>query len=75
MSDARRIGDRDPDTAIIADTIEVIGDLGYGSLIMDKTLHRNVEYVLGENETIPGFANWTVSMLKNSITLWKWPSE
>ena len=51
VSDARRQGDIDPDTAIIADTMKVIGNSGYGSLIMDKTKHRDVQYVQGENET------------------------
>lgn len=51
VSDARRQGDADPDTAIIADTMKVIGNAGYGSLIMDKTKHREVKYVQGENET------------------------
>ncbi len=51
VSDARRHGDTDPDTAIIADTMKVIGNSGYGSLIMDKTKHRDVKYVQGENET------------------------
>ncbi|MCG8047362.1 MAG: hypothetical protein N0E48_17320, partial [Candidatus Thiodiazotropha endolucinida] len=51
VSDARRQGDIDPDTAIIADTMKVIGNSGYGSLIMDKTKHREVKYVQGENET------------------------
>lgn len=51
MSDARRMGDRDPKTAIITDTMKVIGCSGYGSLIMDKTKHTNVHYVQCENET------------------------
>ena len=51
VSDARRQWDIDPDTAIIADTNKVIGNSGYGSLIMDKTKHRAIKYVQGENET------------------------
>ena len=51
VSDARRQGDVDPDTAIIADTNKVIGNSGYCSLIMDKTKHREIKYVQGENET------------------------
>ena len=62
VSDARRLGDKDLDTAIIADTNKVIGNSGYGSLIMDKTKHRDVNYVQGENEAClkvndPGFKN------------------
>ena len=51
VSDARRQGDTDPDTAIIVDTMKLIGSSGYGSLIMDKTKHSDVKYVQGENET------------------------
>lgn len=51
VSDARRNGDRDPNTTIIADTMKVIGNSGYGSLIMEKTKHRNIDYIQGENET------------------------
>ena len=41
----------DPDTLILADTNKVIGNSAYGSLIMDKTKHRYIKYVQGENET------------------------
>ena len=51
VSDARRLGDDAPDTAIIADTMRVIVNSGYGSLIMDKTRHRDIQYLQGENET------------------------
>ena len=51
VRDARRQGDINPETAIIADRMKVIGNSGYGSLIMDKTKHREVKYVQGENET------------------------
>ncbi|WAR06799.1 hypothetical protein MAR_016757 [Mya arenaria] len=51
LSEARRQGDADPDTAIIAETNKVIGNSSYGSLIMNKTKHSDVQYVQGENET------------------------
>ena len=51
VSDARRQGDIYPDTAIIADTMKVIGNVGYGFLIMSKKKHRFIQYVQGENET------------------------
>jgi hypothetical protein len=47
VSQARRSGDIDPDQAIIADTMKLIGNSGYGSLIMDKEKHQNVLYVQG----------------------------
>ena len=51
VSDARRQVDLDPNTAIIANTMKVIGNSGYGSLIMDKTKHREIMYVQGKNAT------------------------
>ncbi|KAJ8300697.1 hypothetical protein KUTeg_022216 [Tegillarca granosa] len=51
VSNARREGDKNQDTAIIADTMKVIGNSAYGSMIMDKHKHRDIIYVQGENET------------------------
>jgi hypothetical protein len=51
VSDARRRGDVDKNTTILADTMKVIGNSAYGSLIMDKTKHRVMSYVQGENQT------------------------
>ena len=47
---ARRVGDTDPAKMIIADTMKLIGNSAYGSLIMDKEKHRTVKYVLGKDE-------------------------
>ncbi len=49
VSKARREGDISPDLSIIADTMKLIGNSGYGSLIMDKTKHRKIEYKRVEN--------------------------
>ncbi|KAJ8310174.1 hypothetical protein KUTeg_012039 [Tegillarca granosa] len=51
VSSCRRNADENPDTSIIADTMKVIGNSAYGSLIMDKAKHRNIVYVQGENKT------------------------
>ncbi|KAJ8319270.1 hypothetical protein KUTeg_004361 [Tegillarca granosa] len=48
LSEARWLGDAHPDKSIIADTMKLIGNLGYGSLIMDKTKHKDVVYVQDE---------------------------
>ena len=48
VSDARRAGDIDPDQAIIADTMKLIGNSGYGSLIMNKEKHQEVAYIQGK---------------------------
>ncbi len=49
VSNARRAGDSSPDLAIIADTMKLIGNSAYGSMIMDKTKHRKIDYKRGEN--------------------------
>ncbi|KAJ8306861.1 hypothetical protein KUTeg_014945 [Tegillarca granosa] len=51
VSESRRLGDINAEKAIIADTMKLIGNSAYGSLIMDKTKHRKIEYVEGENKT------------------------
>ena len=45
VSGARRQGDIDPYTSVIADTMELLGNSGYGSLIMNKENHQS-EFVL-----------------------------
>lgn len=50
VSDARRQGDQHPDMAIIGETKKMIGNSGYGSLVMDKTRHRTIKYVQGEKQ-------------------------
>jgi very-short-patch-repair endonuclease len=47
ISDARRTGDVDPSKAIIADTMKLLGNSAYGSMIMDKTRHQTVKYING----------------------------
>ena len=47
VSDARRAGDLDNAQKIIADTMKLIGNSGYGSLIMDKERHCNTLYAEG----------------------------
>ena len=47
VSDARWAGDVDKDQEIIADTMKLIGNSGYGSLIMDKEKHQDTLYAQG----------------------------
>ena len=47
VSDARRAGDVDEDQKIIADTMKLIGNSAYGSLIMDKEKHQETTYAEG----------------------------
>ena len=44
VSDARRAGDRDPDQAIIADTMKLVGNSCYGKTITNKERHHKVQY-------------------------------
>ena len=47
VSDARRAGDVDSAQKIIAETMKLIGNSGYGSLIMDKERHQDTLYTEG----------------------------
>ena len=44
VSTARRNGDVDPDKAIIADTIKLLGNSAYGKTVTNVDRHRNVKY-------------------------------
>ena len=44
VSAARRKGDESPDYAIIADTMKLLGNSGYGKTITNKDRHRQVYY-------------------------------
>ena len=45
----RRGGDADPNRAIVADTMKLLGNSGYGKTITDQGRHRDVKYV-GERD-------------------------
>lgn len=44
VSDARRAGDADPNKAIIADTMKLVGNSSYGKTITDQERHREVKF-------------------------------
>ena len=44
VSAARRAGDEDPEKAIIADTIKLLGNSGYGKTVTNVDRHRDVKY-------------------------------
>ena len=50
VSNARQQGDLDPATSIIADTMKLLGNSGYGSLIMNKEKHQSTVYVRGKSQ-------------------------
>ena len=47
VSEARRKGDIDVSKAVLADTMKLIGNSAFGSMIMNKTKHRKVYFVEG----------------------------
>ena len=44
VSAARRAGDTDPEKAIIADTMKLLGNSGYGKTVTNIDRHRDVKY-------------------------------
>ena len=44
VSAARRAGDTDPDKAIIADTIKLLGNSAYGKTVTNVDRHRDIKY-------------------------------
>ena len=44
VSTARRAGDEEPDKAIIADTMKLLGNSGYGKTVTNVDRHRDVKY-------------------------------
>ena len=47
VSNARREGERDKKNKIVGDTMKLLGNSGYGSMIMDKSRHTDVVYAQG----------------------------
>ena len=45
--DARREGDRNKESTVVAETMKLIGNSSYGYQIMDRSRHRNTKYVKG----------------------------
>ena len=50
MSEARRAGDVHEDQSIIADTMKLIGNSGFGSMIMDREKHQKIIFVKGDKD-------------------------
>ena len=44
VSDARRAGDADPNKKLVAETMKLIGNSGYGKTVTNKSKHKNVLY-------------------------------
>ncbi len=52
VSSARRAGDVDVDQTIIADTMKLLGNSGYGKTITNKSKHRNIKFCLDEQASM-----------------------
>ena len=48
-SAARYAGDEDPDKIIIADTMKLPGNSGYGKTVTNVDRHRDVKYSISQN--------------------------
>lgn len=64
VTEARRLGVRDPSKSVIVDTQKLIGNCGYGGLIMDQTKYKEIRYVKGTEQATeeindPLFINMT----------------
>ncbi len=44
VSNARRDGDKDPDCAILAETMKLLGNCGYGKTVTNQMKFRSVQY-------------------------------
>ncbi len=44
ITQARRLGDRDPTQKVIGETMKLLGNSSYGSMIMDKEKHMSISY-------------------------------
>ena len=45
--DARREGDQNKESTVVAETMKLIGNSSYGYQIMDRSRHTNTKYVKG----------------------------
>ena len=50
VSKARRKRDESPDHLLLGDTMKLLGNSAYGSMIMDQEKHQKVEYVKGDRD-------------------------
>ena len=46
--DARRVGDENPESSVVAETMKLLGNSSYGYQIMDRSRHRETKYLNDE---------------------------
>ena len=59
-------GDRNPDKAIIGETYKLVSNSSYGSLLMDKSKHSNVKYLMNKSKVYK-FINSSVFKNMNKL--------
>ena len=52
VSDARRKGDADPSQQILANTMKLLGNCGYGKTVTNKDRHRDVVFCTGDEAPV-----------------------
>ena len=65
--DARREGDKNPDTSFVAETMKLLGNNSYGYQIMDRSRHTETLY-LNDEETHKAINNRLFRRLNNVST-------
>jgi hypothetical protein len=52
VTEARREGDKNPNSKLMADTYKLLGNSAYGGLLMNKEKHRKICFVEGKGEVL-----------------------
>ena len=52
VSDARRQGDKNPDSSILSDTFKLLGNSSYGKTLEDLGRHRHIKYVSDSSKLV-----------------------
>ena len=50
--EGRRAGDQDSTKALISDTMKLLGNAAYGSMLLDKAKHHTIKYVRGYRKAV-----------------------
>ena len=65
--DARREGDENPDSIVVAETMKLLGNSSYGYQIMDRSRHTETFY-LNDEKTLKAINNYLFRRLNNVST-------
>ena len=64
MVDARRAGDENPDSSVVAETMKLLGNSSYGYQIIDRSRHTETKY-LNDEKTHKAINGKTFKRLNN----------